>query len=142
MSVKNIQFESGYIIITFDNGNVARHPIANVMRAADVPDIPASKITSGELGDARIPNLDASKINAGTLGDARIPSLNASKITAGTLGVERIPGLAASKITSGTFGSSRIADAAITHPKLASPDVAYVGVYNRSEYGRCVYGTE
>ena len=46
-----------------------------------------------------IPNLNASKITAGTLGDARIPSLNASKITAGTFGVARIPTLTAAKIS-------------------------------------------
>ena len=59
------------------------------LSASDIPNIPASKITSGTLGTARIPSLDASKITTGTLGDARIPSLNASKITAGTLPLSR-----------------------------------------------------
>ena len=39
----------------------------------------------GTLADARIPNLAASKITSGTFNAARIPNLAASKITAGTL---------------------------------------------------------
>jgi len=73
-----------------------------------IPDLNADKITAGTLADARIPNLNASKINAGTLADARIPDLNASKITAGTLADARIPNLPASKITSGTLAIARI----------------------------------
>lgn len=41
--------------------------------ASDVPNLDASKVTSGTLGTARIPNLSASKITSGTLGIARIP---------------------------------------------------------------------
>lgn len=54
-----------------------------------IPNIPASKITSGTFADARIPSLAASKITSGTFADARIPNLNASKITAGTLPIAR-----------------------------------------------------
>ena len=77
---------------------------------ARIPSLNASKITAGTLDAARIPNLDASKIATGTLDDARIPNLNASKINAGTLDAARIPGLDASKITSGTFDAARIPD--------------------------------
>ena len=66
--------------------------------AAEIPNLPASKITSGTLDNARIsldaaeiPNLDTAKITSGTLADARIPNLNASKITAGTLPDARFP---------------------------------------------------
>lgn len=84
--------------------------------ASQIPNIAATKITSGTLDAARIPNLDASKITSGTLAAARIPSLDSSKITSGTLGVDRIPTLTAakipsldaSKITSGTLGVDRI----------------------------------
>lgn len=57
--------------------------------ASQIPNLPASKITSGTFAAARIPSLDASKIDSGTLADARIPNLNTSKLTAGTLGVAR-----------------------------------------------------
>ena len=142
MSVENITFEAGYMIITHSTGAVRRYPISGLLRAADIPSISADQITSGELGAARIPNLNASKINAGAFHVDRIPSINADKVNAGTLGVDRIPGLGAAKITSGSFGTTRIADGAITADKLAAPDLIYIGVYGRTEYGRCVYGTE
>jgi hypothetical protein len=42
--------------------------------AADVPDLSASKITSGTFATSHIPNLDASKITTGAFADARIAS--------------------------------------------------------------------
>lgn len=68
--------------------------------AAQIPNLPASKITSGTFDAARIPSLDASKITSGTLAAARVPSLDASKITSGTFAVDRIPTLTAAKIPS------------------------------------------
>ena len=56
---------------------------------SDIPNLNASKITTGTLADAQIPNLNASKINAGTLADAQIPSLDTGKIATGTLPVAR-----------------------------------------------------
>ena len=66
---------------------------------SDVPNLPASKITSGTFTAARIPSLDASKITSGTFGAARIPNLNASKITAGTIALARLPTIPYSQLS-------------------------------------------
>lgn len=42
--------------------------------ASDVPNLAASKITSGTLAAARIPNLDAGKITTGTISSSRLPT--------------------------------------------------------------------
>ena len=81
--------------------------LGKTWNASQIPNLPASKITSGTFAAARIPNLDASKITNGTLADARIPSLGASKITSGTFDAARIPSLDASKIGSGTLPVTR-----------------------------------
>lgn len=60
------------------------------------------------LSALRIPNISASKITSGVFSSARIPGLAASKITSGVFSVARIPPLAASKITSGIFDIARI----------------------------------
>ena len=74
-------------------------PSFRELDASDIPNLPASKITSGTLDAARIPNLDASKITAGTLDAARIPNLDASKITSGTFAAARIPDLSSKYVT-------------------------------------------
>ena len=76
--------------------------------AGEIPDLPASQITSGIFDVALIPDLDGSKITTGQFDSARVPNLDASKITTGEFSSSRIPNLAASKITSGTFADSRI----------------------------------
>ena len=47
--------------------------------AAEIPNLDASKITTGSLADARIPSLAASKIGSGTFADARIAASNVSQ---------------------------------------------------------------
>ncbi len=46
---------------------------------SQIPNLSASKITSGSLADARIPSLAASKITSGTFADARIAASNVSQ---------------------------------------------------------------
>jgi hypothetical protein len=75
---------------------------------AAVPELPASKVTSGEFATARIPNLDAGKVTSGAFHVDRIPALPASKTTSGAFDAARIPNLDATKITSGTFNEARI----------------------------------
>ena len=55
------------------------------LSASDIPNLPASKINSGEFDTARIPSLDASKITSGTFDAARIPSLSYLPLSGGTL---------------------------------------------------------
>ena len=57
---------------------------------ANIPNLPASRTTSGSFSTARIPSLAASKITSGSFADARIPNLNASKTTAGRFHVDRL----------------------------------------------------
>ena len=57
----------------------------------DIPDLPASKITSGEFEDDRIPGLPASKIDSGEFDDDRIPDLPTSKIDSGRFNKDRLP---------------------------------------------------
>ena len=83
-------------------------PTWRALIAANIPDLPASKIISGVFNAARIPSLAASKITSGAFNVARIPSLAASKITSGAFNVARIPNLNANKINAGTFGTARI----------------------------------
>lgn len=68
---------------------------------------PNSNTISGSSGmqftTDLIPELAASKITSGTFATARIPSLSASKITSGTLDVARIPTLTPGKISAGEF---------------------------------------
>lgn len=86
--------------------------------ADDIPNIPASKITSGTIDTSRISGLAASAISSGTFADARIPDLAASKITSGTFSDSRLPStalnsnvdltnLSASNMTSGTLPDAR-----------------------------------
>ncbi|MCE2654433.1 MAG: hypothetical protein LW650_13560 [Planctomycetaceae bacterium] len=58
---------------------------------AALTNLNAANLT-GTLAADRIPNLDASKITSGALGTAQIPDLDASKITTGTLDNARTSG--------------------------------------------------
>ena len=143
----------GYVDAAVSAGGVGGGPLT----AADIPDLPADKITSGTFGDARIPSGIArdSEIPDGSLfpvsGDhaeydsgGRIQSntpasnndvVNLSYFNAnagGTLTAADIPDLPADKITSGTFGDARIG---------ASTSAFSNTVARRDGGGRLVVGT-
>lgn len=79
------------------NLNMGSKKITNVANGSNTNDavnygqlttssVAASRIT-GTLSTSNIPNLDASKITSGQFNTARIPNLSASKITSGVLSV-------------------------------------------------------
>jgi hypothetical protein len=82
--------------------------MTGTLGSAQIPNLDASKITSGVFNTARIPDLDASKTTSGTFTAARIPGLDASQLATGTLDPDRVPGLDASKIGTGTLDPARI----------------------------------
>ncbi|NBP58945.1 hypothetical protein EBU71_20850, partial [bacterium] len=55
--------------------------------SAEIPNLDASKITTGELANARVADLPASKITSGTIASARIDNNSLSAITALPSGV-------------------------------------------------------
>lgn len=63
-------FTGDQAIETDSNGNLFEISVFSTER---IPNLPASRVTSGTFDAARIPSLDASKINAGTFDAARIP---------------------------------------------------------------------
>jgi len=71
--------------------NLDATKIVGTLASAQIPNLDASKITSGVFGVAQIPNLDASKIITGTLSDSRlsgnIPRLNANNEFTGINGL-------------------------------------------------------
>ena len=70
---------------------------------ADIPNLPATKITTGTFAKSMITTGDGSQWAA-----ADIPDLSATKITSDTLNATRIPNLDAAKITTGTISSDRL----------------------------------
>ena len=116
----------GDVLVTLDG------LVSKTWNASQIPNLAASKITSGTFDAGRIPNIDASKITSGTLNSARIPSLDASKITSGTFADGRIPNLSASKVTSGTFDVARIPNIPATKITSATWVPKATALYNSS----------
>ena len=62
-------------IVKVLNGNL----FSQNLLESEVPNLPASKITSGTFAEARIPNLPASKITSGTFANARISQVSVTQ---------------------------------------------------------------
>ncbi len=71
-------------------------PTFRALAASDIPNLDASKVTTGVFAAARIPLLSTSSI----------PDLDASKITSGVFNIARLPSIPTSSIT-GVFGVSQ-----------------------------------
>lgn len=85
--------DTDYYLSQYGSGTTVyqRRPVTQLaayvlgkITASNIPELAASKITSGTFAAARIPNLAASKVTSGTFDAARIPALDASKITGGS----------------------------------------------------------
>ena len=46
MNIANVEFESGYIVLTDVNGHKTRYPIADVLRAADIPALTYTQVAA------------------------------------------------------------------------------------------------
>lgn len=76
----------GYgIDVSFDGMHTYTVALVSPLNTADIPNLDASKITSGTFSTGQIPNLDASKITTGTLSTGRIPSLDSIAGSSGPL---------------------------------------------------------
>lgn len=67
------------------------------------PKIDLNNNIGTSLSSTYIPNLSASKITSGTFTTARIPSLDASKITSGVFDINRLPTSVKSSLETGSY---------------------------------------
>jgi hypothetical protein len=104
--------------------------VDSAIQAADIPNLDASKITSGQFGSSQIPSLDASKITSGQFEDARMPDKvvmmkdgSTKKVARGMQLVSAASGGTPGSATINT-GLSSIAAVTITHVWTTSANAA------------------
>ena len=69
LNVANLEFEAGYIVVTDDNGHKTRYPIADVLRAADIPALTYSQVAQISTLANLVAVLVRTLIDNGTLGE-------------------------------------------------------------------------
>ena len=100
----NVGTAGTYTKVTTDaKGRVSS---GTTLSASDIPNLDASKITSGVFDAAEIPNLDAGKIVSGAFNADRIPALDGSKITSGNINVPGSLRGTSISVNNGVGGSS------------------------------------
>ena len=104
--------------------------VDSAIQAADIPNLDASKITTGQFGSSQIPNLDAGKITSGQFEDARMPDSvvmmkdgSTKKVACGIELVSTASGGTPGSVTINT-GLSSISAVAITHVWSTSANAA------------------
>ena len=78
-------------------------PTDAAITLSDIPNLPASRTTSGTFDLARIPGLPASKTTSGSFADDRIPGLAASKVTSGSSTRNALPRCSRKPVTTGSL---------------------------------------
>lgn len=67
--------------VAFDGSGAIGLSLSANLAASDIPNLDASKVTTGTFATGRIPDLAASKITSGTLDNARIPTTMTGKVS-------------------------------------------------------------
>ena len=131
---------TGYLVINRGTGVVSWG--LGTFSTAQIPNLAASKITSGAFDTARIPDLGANKITSGAFSTNRIPNLGADKITFGTFDTGRIPEITSSKIGDDQILRRHIPNDQITEAQLQYPYVSDVGEERLTLDGPAAVDTE
>ena len=88
------------------NAEISASSITGTLNANQIPNLPATKITSGTLSADRLPSIPATKLT-GTIDVARLPSIPASKIS-GSIPIPSNPSVTTIKVSDAILcGSSR-----------------------------------
>ena len=96
----------------------------NALEVADIPNLPASKITTGTIGTAQIADNAITDVKIAGMGAAKlIGAIPAANIADGSIADVKIANMAASKLQ-GTIPAASIADGSIADAKIANVNAA------------------
>lgn len=109
MDIIKIEFEAGYLVLTDENHQKTRYPVAPVLRAEDIPALGASKITTEQLALARGGTGVDLSATGGVNQILKQVSVGGA-VSVAVLVSGDIPVLDAAKITTGRFIAARLLD--------------------------------